>query len=60
MGQILGAMQEKYININSLKVSENLAKFIREELLEDLNISPEKFWTGFEKVVKELRLRIKN
>ena len=47
-------MQEKYININSLKVSENLAKFIREELLEDLNISPEKFWTGFEKVVKEL------
>ena len=54
MGQILGAMQEKYININSLKVSENLAKFISEELLEDLNISPEKFWIGFEKVVKEL------
>ena len=54
MGQILGAMQEKYININSLKVSENLAKFIKEELLEDLNISPERFWTGFEKVVKEL------
>ena len=47
-------MQEKYININSLKVSENLAKFIREELLKDLNISPEKFWIGFEKVVKEL------
>ena len=47
-------MQEKYININSLKVSENLAKFISEELLEDLNISPEKFWIGFEKVVKEL------
>jgi len=47
-------MQEKYININSLKVSENLAKFIKEELLEDLNISSEKFWTGFEKVVKEL------
>ena len=47
-------MQEKYININTLKVSENLAKFIKEELLEDLNISAEKFWTGFEKVVKEL------
>ena len=47
-------MQEKYININSLKVSENLAKFIRDELLEDLNISPEQFWIGFEKVVKEL------
>ena len=47
-------MQEKYININSLKVSENLAKFIQEELLENLNISSEQFWTGFEKVVKEL------
>ena len=47
-------MQEKYININSLKVSENLAKFISEELLIDTNISSEKFWLGFEKVVKEL------
>ena len=47
-------MQEKYININSLKVSENLAKFIKEELLEDLSISAEKFWTSFEKIVKEL------
>ncbi len=54
MGQIKGAMQEKYININSLKVSENLAKFISEELLIDTNISSEKFWLGFEKVVKEL------
>ena len=47
-------MQDKYININSLKVSENLAKFISEELLIDTNISSEKFWLGFEKVVKEL------
>jgi len=54
MGYIKGAMQEKYININSLKVSENLAKFISEELLIDTNISSEKFWLGFEKVVKEL------
>ena len=53
-------MQEKYININSLKVSENLAKFIQEELLENLNISSEQFWTGFEKVVKNLHLRIRN
>ena len=47
-------MQEKYININSLKVSESLSKFIDEELLKDLNISTEKFWLGFEKVIKEL------
>ena len=48
------AMQEKYININSLKVSENLLKFINEELLKDVDISPEKFWNGFEKVIDEL------
>ena len=47
-------MQEKYLNINSLKVSENLSKFISEELLKDTNISPEKFWLGFEKAVNEL------
>ena len=47
-------MQEKYININSLKVSENLSKFISEELLKNIDISPEKFWLGFEKAVNEL------
>ena len=47
-------MQDKYLNINSLKVSENLSKFVNEELLKDLDISPEKFWLGFEKVVSEL------
>ena len=47
-------MHEKYININSLKVSENLSKFITEELLKDTDISPEKFWLGFEKTVNEL------
>ena len=44
-------MQEKYININSLKVSENLAKFIREELLENLNISPEQLEVWLSSVV---------
>ena len=47
-------MQEKYININSLKVSENLLKFINEELLKDLDILSEKFWLGFEQAVNEL------
>ena len=47
-------MPEKYININTLKVSESLSKFIDEELLKDLNISTEKFWLGFEKVITEL------
>ena len=47
-------MQEKYININSLKVSEKLSKFISDELLKDLDISVENFWLGFEKTVNEL------
>ena len=52
-------MQEKYIKINNLKVSENLSKFINEELLKDLDISPEEFWIGFEKSVNELAPRNK-
>ena len=47
-------MQEKYINIQSLKVSESLSKFVNEELLIDTGISAEKFWIGFEKTVNEL------
>ena len=52
-------MQEKYININSLRVSENLSKFISDELLKDIDISVEKFWLGFEKSVNELAPRNK-
>ena len=47
-------MQEKYINIYTLKVSESLLKFVDEELLKDTSISPDKFWLGFEKTVNEL------
>ena len=47
-------MQDKYININTLKVSESLSKFIDEELLKEIKISKDKFWLGFEKVVNEL------
>ena len=47
-------MQEKYINIQSLKVSESLSKFVNEDLLIDTGISTEKFWLGFEKTVNEL------
>ena len=47
-------MQDKYIKINSLKVSESLSKFVAEELLKDTEISTDKFWLGFEKTVNEL------
>ena len=45
-------MPDKYININTLKVSESLSKFVNEELLIDTGISSDKFWLGFEKTVK--------
>ena len=47
-------MQDKYINIHSLKVSESLSKFIAEELFKDTEISVDKFWLGFEKTLNEL------
>src|SRR6056300_726817 len=47
-------MQEKYINVNNLKVSEKLLNFVNDELLKDTEISPDSFWDGFDKVVHEL------
>ena len=47
-------MQENYIRINKLKVSQKLSKFVSDELLKDTNISVEDFWLGFEKALDEL------
>ena len=47
-------MQEQYVKINNLKVSEKLARFVQEELLKDTEITTEKFWLGFEKSLHEL------
>ena len=47
-------MPEKYVNINTLKVSESLSNFVNEELLSDTGISSDKFWLGFQKTVNEL------
>ncbi len=47
-------MQEKYINIKSLKVSSDLVQFVKDELLKETDVSPENFWAGFEKTVNEL------
>ena len=47
-------MPEKYININTLKVSESLLNFVNDELLTDTGISSDKFWLGFQKTVNEL------
>ena len=47
-------MPSKYISVNNLKVSESLLSFVNNELLKDTNISPEKFWLGFDSTVHEL------
>ena len=47
-------MNKNYTNVNNLKVSNELLKFVNEELLKDTGISPEKFWNGFDKTVHEL------
>ncbi len=47
-------MKEKFIKINNLSVDKILADFIDNEVLLGTNISPKKFWDGFDKVVHEL------
>jgi len=50
----MGAMKEQYTKIHNLSVSNKLLNFVNEELLKDTNISSEKFWVGFDRVVHEL------
>ena len=59
MGLIRSDMQEKYIDIQNLKVSEKLINFINDELLKDTEITPENFWKGFDQTVHELATRNK-
>ena len=49
----------KYQSINNLKVSEKLLSFVNDELLNDINIDPKDFWSGFDKAVHELTSRNK-
>ena len=52
-------MKKNYITVNNLKVSEELLKFVNEDILKDTNISPEKFWKGFDDSVHELATKNK-
>ena len=47
-------MQEKYININNLKVSKKIYDFVNNELLTGTDISSKTFWSGFDEAVHEL------
>ena len=44
-------MTSKYHSVNNLKVSEELLLFVNNELLKDIDISPEKFWKDFDKAI---------
>ena len=50
----MGAMENQYSKIHNLSVSNKILNFVNEELLKDTNISSEKFWKGFDRVVHEL------
>ncbi len=47
-------MKTNYVKVHNLKVSNDLLTFVNKELLENTDISPEKFWLGFDKSVHEL------
>ena len=47
-------MISNYETVNNLKVSEKLLSFINNELLKDTDISPEKFWLGFDNIIHKL------
>ena len=47
-------MSKNYQNVNNLRISEELLSFVNNELLKGLEISPEKFWSGFDNAVHEL------
>ncbi len=47
-------MQEKYVKINNLQISEKLSDFVNDELLKNTNVSPGNFWIGLEKTLDEL------
>ncbi len=47
-------MKTKYTNVNNLKVSDTLLSFVNNELLKDIKIKPERFWSNFDKYLHEL------
>ena len=47
-------MIKKYTKINNLSISNELLKFVDNELLKNTKILPENFWLGFDAAVHEL------
>jgi len=46
--------KEQYININNLSVSKILFDFINKELLRNIRVNKNKFWSGFSKALEDL------
>ncbi len=47
-------MKLKYQTVNNLKIADKLLAFVNEELLKNTEISPDQFWSDFDKAVHEL------
>ena len=52
-------MQNNYQKVNNLNISKKLLNFVNDELLKGTNISSQKFWLGFDKIVHDLATRNK-
>ena len=52
--------KEKYIKVKNLSISENLYKFVNNEILPETKITSVNFWSGFSKAAHELAKKIKN
>ena len=50
----------KKVNINNLKIDENLIKFINEEAIPGTGLDIDHFWKEFSNVVHELTPKNKN
>ena len=53
-------MKKNYEEVNNLKISSKLLKFVNDEILKDTDISPKKFWSDFDQIVHELAPLNKN
>ena len=53
-------MKNNYEEVNNLKISSKLLKFVNDEILKDTDISPKKFWSDFDQIVHELAPLNKN
>ncbi|CAF4416342.1 unnamed protein product, partial [Adineta steineri] len=47
-------MANEYVRVGTLKISKILLNFVNQEVLPDLNINEDAFWSGAESIITEL------